>query len=66
MSEEFTGEENEAPTIELLSYLTESGLPVGPKSDVEYPLSVLYCGNCGLPTEVLLFIYQYYSQIVLL
>lgn len=33
-------------------YVTESGLPVGPKPDVEYPLTVLYCGNCGLPTEV--------------
>ncbi len=33
-------------------YVTESGLPVGPKEGVEYPLTVLYCGNCGLPTEV--------------
>jgi len=54
MSEEITGEEVEATTNKLLSYFTESGLPVGPKSDVQYPLSVLYCGNCGLPTEVLL------------
>nr|CAG4637502.1 EOG090X0IUZ [Ceriodaphnia reticulata] len=32
-------------------FVTESGLPVGPKPDVDYPLTVLYCGNCGLPTE---------------
>lgn len=47
---------NEDETIELPTkpqyYITESGLPVGPKPDVEYPLTVLYCGNCGLPTEV--------------
>nr|CAG4642198.1 EOG090X0IUZ [Eurycercus lamellatus] len=33
------------------SYITESGLPVGPQSDREYPVTVVYCGNCGLPTE---------------
>ena len=38
-------------------YVTESGLPVGPKPDVNYPLTVLYCGNCGLPTEVRFFPY---------
>lgn len=33
-------------------YVTESGLPVGLIPDKEYPVTVLYCGNCGLPTEV--------------
>jgi hypothetical protein len=44
----------EAPVISVKPqyYVTESGLPVGPKPDVQYPLTVLYCGNCGLPTEV--------------
>ncbi|XP_065561925.1 density-regulated protein homolog [Artemia franciscana] len=30
---------------------TESGLPIGPKPDVTYPIHIIYCGNCGLPTE---------------
>lgn len=51
MSQE-TEEINE-PTVKLQSYVTESGLPVGPKPGIEYPIKVLYCGNCGLPTEVL-------------
>lgn len=34
-------------------YITENGIPVGPIADVEYPITVVYCGNCGLPTEVL-------------
>lgn len=44
----------EAPGVSVKPqyYVTESGLPVGPKPDMEYPLTVLYCGNCGLPTEV--------------
>lgn len=49
-------EVSEAPVVSVAVkpqyYVTESGLPVGPKPDVEYPLTVLYCGNCGLPTEV--------------
>lgn len=26
-------------------------LAIGPKPDVQYPLSVLYCGNCSMPIE---------------
>lgn len=26
-------------------------LPVGPQPDVNYPIHVLYCGNCSLPIE---------------
>lgn len=26
-------------------------LPVGPQPDMNYPLQVLYCGNCSLPIE---------------
>ena len=52
MSEEATTGEEVETTTKLISYVTESGLQVGPKSDVRYPLSILYCGNCGLPTEV--------------
>ena len=52
MSEEATTGEEVETTTKLISYVTESGLQVGPKSDVQYPLSILYCGNCGLPTEV--------------
>lgn len=45
-------EESNEQTVKLQSYITESGLPVGPKTGVAYPINVLYCGNCGLPTEV--------------
>nr|CAG4649839.1 EOG090X0IUZ [Scapholeberis mucronata] len=36
---------------QLKSLNEKSGLPVGRIPGVEYPLTVLYCGNCGLPTE---------------
>jgi hypothetical protein len=55
MSEECSAVDDvEAPIVSVKPqyYVTESGLPVGPKPDVQYPLTVLYCGNCGLPTEV--------------
>lgn len=44
----------DAPSADVKpqSYITESGLPVGPQPDVVYPVTVVYCGNCGLPTEV--------------
>ena len=48
MSEEV----NEVTPTQIQSYITETGLPVGPQPDVEYPVSVIYCGNCGLPIEV--------------
>nr|CAG4638855.1 EOG090X0IUZ [Cyclestheria hislopi] len=38
--------------------MTESGLPVGPQLDVQYPIHPLYCGNCGLPTEYC----EYYAE----
>jgi len=39
-------------------YITENGIPVGPIADVEYPITVVYCGNCGLPTEYC----EYYAE----
>ena len=42
----------ESPQSVLEPYITENGLPVGPLAGVEYPITVVYCGNCGLPTEV--------------
>ncbi len=44
---------DEQPDVmQLESYITESGLPVGPQSTIEYPVTVVYCGLCGLPIEV--------------
>ena len=44
---------DEQPVVaKLQSYITDSGLSVGPQSNISYPISVLYCGNCGLPVEV--------------
>lgn len=43
----------ESPQNVLEPYITDTGLPVGPIAGVEYPITVVYCGNCGLPTEVL-------------
>jgi len=43
---------DEQPDVmQLESYITESGLPVGPQSTIEYPVTVVYCGLCGLPIE---------------
>nr|CAG4644459.1 EOG090X0IUZ [Lepidurus arcticus] len=42
----------------LQSYITESGLPVGPQPSFEYPIKVLYCGNCSMPVEYC----EYYSE----
>lgn len=54
MSEEVVPTEIESTEVSSKPqyYVTESGLPVGRIPGVEYPLTVLYCGNCGLPTEV--------------
>lgn len=27
-------------------------LKIGPKEGTDYPVSVLYCGNCTMPVEV--------------
>nr|CAG4650634.1 EOG090X0IUZ [Sida crystallina] len=50
---------DEQPTLsKLQSYLTDSGLPVGPQTGVDYPIIVVYCGNCGLPMEYC----EYYAE----
>jgi hypothetical protein len=54
MSNDDKNDEQPAVT-KLQSYITDSGLPVGPQSNISYPISVLYCGNCGLPVEVYFF-----------
>nr|CAG4645943.1 EOG090X0IUZ [Lynceus sp. MCZ IZ 141354] len=47
--EESKAEVAEAKTLK--SYITESGLPVGPQPGATFPVKVVYCGNCGVPTE---------------
>lgn len=32
-----------------------SSLALGPQPGVKYPISVLYCGNCSMPIEVILY-----------
>ncbi|KAF4528798.1 hypothetical protein B566_EDAN017040 [Ephemera danica] len=31
--------------------MSSNGFPLGPVSGVNYPMKVLYCGNCSLPLE---------------
>lgn len=45
-------EEGACRVANVEASVTASGLPIGPIPGVEYPVIVIYCGNCGLPVEV--------------
>lgn len=32
--------------------MTDTKLMIGPKEGVNYPIQVIYCGNCTMPIEV--------------
>jgi hypothetical protein len=41
----------------------ESSSAFSTKPEVSYPLTVIYCGNCGLPPEVFILFYSLLSLI---